>query len=263
MLDELIRQTEKDRLATLQEIRSASRDPILPEPKSERVETPSPAPSRQPLVVKVSHPPKPEPAPVPAPIKPEVAGLKLEPTPETKIKVDPEIQRAGAKSGPPDTRATSELAEEAPPEADETPEDDQALAITETRFCRRVHGFGSVDPLPPGETLKPGRKVWLYAELTGVRYDPDEDGFRSRIASRLELFRKPGGGPVRAVDSVWVETTPDAEDFCRHRRRDYFVNYVIPLPKSTKPGEYVLRLSVTDLLSNRVTTSDVPLSIAP
>lgn len=261
MLDELIRQTEKDRLATLQEIKSASRDPIMPEPKTERVEPPSPAPTGQPRVVKVSLPPKPD--PVPAPIKPEVAGLKLEPTPETRIKTDPEIQRAGSESEPPDAEAKSDTAEAAPLETGETSEEERALAITETRFCRRVHGFGSVDPLPPGETLKAGQKVWLYAELTGVRYDPDEDGFRSRIASRLELFHTPEEGPVRAADSVWVETTPDVEDLCRHRRRDYFVNYVIPLPKSTKPGEYVLRLSVTDLLSNRVTTSDLPLSIAP
>jgi len=263
MLDELIRQTEKDRLATLQEIKIASRDPILPAPKTERIESPAAAPIEQPRVVKVSLPPKPEPVPVPAPIKPESAGLKLEPTPETKIKTDPKIQRTGTESEPPDAGATSEPVEEALPESEETTEDEKTLAITETRFCRRVHGFGSVDPLPPGETLKAGQKVWLYAELTGVRYDPDENGFRSRIASRLELFRTPEEGPVRAVDSVWVETTPDAEDSCRHRRRDYFVNYVIPLPKSTKPGEYVLRLSVTDLLSNRVTTSDLPLSIAP
>ena len=54
-----------------------------------------------------------------------------------------------------------------------------------------------------------------------------------------------------------------AEDVCASRRRDFFVNYVFKLPQTLPPGSYRLRLTQTDLVANRSTSSEIPLEIIP
>jgi len=128
--------------------------------------------------------------------------------------------------------------------------------ISELRLCRKVTGFGSFEPL--NETsVKAGQTVLIYCEMTGLRYEPKDDGFVSRVSSRIEI-RPAGGGPIR-----WEHELGAGEDVCRRRRHDYYVNYRVELPKSLAPGSYDLRLTQTDLLANRSTSAEMPLNITP
>jgi hypothetical protein len=130
------------------------------------------------------------------------------------------------------------------------------LGIGDMRLCRRVYGFGSLDPLTD-ERIKVAQNLLLYCELTGIQYEERGADFVSRISSRIEVKRA-GGGPV-----LWSKEFGDAQDNCHRRRRDYYVNYSFHLPRSLGPGSYRLRLLQTDLVAARSASSEIPLEITP
>jgi len=136
------------------------------------------------------------------------------------------------------------------------PEDDAAPEINDLRLCRGVSGFGSFEPL--NETsVKAGQHLLIYCEMTGLRYEAKDDGYVSRISSRIEI-RPAGGGPTQ-----WDHELGAAEDVCRRRRHDYYVNYRVDLPRSLAPGSYNLRLTQTDLIANHSTAAEIPLVVTP
>ena len=128
------------------------------------------------------------------------------------------------------------------------------LGMGEPQLCRRVLGFGSFEPLRD-ERVKVGQHLLIYCELTGIQYEERGTDFVSRISSRVEV--KPAeGGTV-----LWSRALGDAQDVCRHPRRDYYVNFVFDLPKTLGPGSYRLRLLQTDLVAGNSTSSEIPLEI--
>jgi hypothetical protein len=135
-------------------------------------------------------------------------------------------------------------------------EDRVPLGIADLRLCRNVLGFGAFEPLE-SSALKPGQAVIIYCELTGLRYEEREGSFVSRLRSRVELVA------ARDGKHVWGQSLGEAEDRCRNRRRDNYVNYRINLPASISPGEYHLRLIQTDLVADRTTSSELPVAITP
>jgi hypothetical protein len=135
-----------------------------------------------------------------------------------------------------------------------TPVDGGLIGISDLRLCRSIAGFGSFEPLAD-ERVKAGQRLLVYCELTGLQYEVRDAGFVSRISSRVELKSAPGG-PV-----IWEQELGDAEDACRRRRRDYYVNYFVDLPKALHPGSYRLRLLQTDLVAGSATSSEIPLEV--
>jgi hypothetical protein len=131
-----------------------------------------------------------------------------------------------------------------------------SLGVSELHLCRKVHGFGSFEPLN-ATALKSGQRLLLYCEVTGLEYQPKERGFLSRLSSRIE---------IKAADSGLLQSEQElgsAEELFGRRRRDNYVNYVIELPKSLPPGNYSLKLIQTDLVANRSTSAEIPLQIVP
>jgi hypothetical protein len=140
------------------------------------------------------------------------------------------------------------------PGAGET--DQPPFALSELRICAKVHGFGSIEPLDPAK-LQAGQRVLLYCEVGGIAYEPLDDLVRSRLSSRIEI-QGANNGPI-----LWSYDLGSAEDVCRRRRRDYFVNYVLELPRGLAPGRYQVRLSQTDLVSSRSTSAELAIQIIP
>jgi len=133
-------------------------------------------------------------------------------------------------------------------------EDRVPLGATELRLCRKVYGFGSFEPLP-ASALKAGQPILIYCELTGLRYQARETGYVSRLSSQVELVS------VKDGTKVWEQSLGEAEDQCRSRRRDNYVNYRITLPPTITPGDYRLRLTQTDLVANQSASSELSLTV--
>jgi hypothetical protein len=130
------------------------------------------------------------------------------------------------------------------------------LRIGDLQVCHKVLGFGHFETIDPA-TLKAGQALIVYCEMSGLKYSTEQGGFRSRLASRVELVARKDGR------LVWSQDLGMAEDLCRHRRRDYYVNYRLTLPASLSPGAYELRLTQTDLNSNRSASSSLALELRP
>jgi hypothetical protein len=145
----------------------------------------------------------------------------------------------------------AEVSSTIPPLEELTP-----FGVSELHLCRKVHGFGSFEGL--NETaLKAGQRLLLYCEVTGLEYQAKDHGFLSRLASRIEI-KSADGGRLQ-----WEQDLGSAADLFGRRRRDYYVNYRIELPKSLSPGSYRLKLTQTDLVANRSTSAEIPLQIVP
>ena len=139
------------------------------------------------------------------------------------------------------------------PEADDEVE---ALGIGKLCLCRKIVGFGLFEPLSEPR-IKVGKRILLYCEMTGMQYEPREASFVSRLSSKIEI------GSAHDNQCQWAHELGPAEDVCASRRRDFFVNYVFKLPQTLPPGSYRLRLTQTDLVANRTTSSEIPLEIIP
>jgi hypothetical protein len=146
-------------------------------------------------------------------------------------------------SASPDLRAAAQAIEAEAP-----------LAILDLQFCRKVSGFGNFDSLT-GHTLRPGQTFILYCEMGGLQYDPKGAGFHSKLESRAEIVSDRGGA------TVWKQSLGTAEDTCRHRRRDYYVNYRLTLPGSLPKGSYQFRLIQKDLLAGRETSQSLAIAV--
>jgi hypothetical protein len=134
-------------------------------------------------------------------------------------------------------------------------EDRVPLGLSNLRVCRNVLGFGSFEPLETSG-LKPGQPIILYCELTGLHYRTKGSSFVSRLSSRVELV------DVRDNSKAWELPLGDAEDECRSRRRDNYVNFRINLPSTLRPGDYQLRLTQTDLVASETASIAAPVTIA-
>jgi hypothetical protein len=135
-------------------------------------------------------------------------------------------------------------------------EDRTPLEITELGLCRKVKRFGDYEPLE-AIASRAGHPVILYCEMVGVRYAPEGSVQRSRLASRVEILA------AGRTEPVWTHTLGTAEDLCRHRRRDFYVNYRLTLPASLAPGQYELRLIQDDLVASQTASRSMVLVIAP
>jgi hypothetical protein len=132
------------------------------------------------------------------------------------------------------------------------------FAMVEMQLCRKVRSFGNYDPLDLG-TLHAGQTVTVYCELEGLRHTDVEGGFRTELASKLEL-RRPSDDSV-----VWSLDLGRAEDICRKPRRDYYINYRITLPAEAAlpTGPYRVVLSLEDTSSGQKCHREVDLTIQP
>ena len=178
------------------------------------------------------------------------------PKPEPREEKKPAKKPAKTPDPPaPDRAPSSDLPSAIVAEVRE-PEHRAPLGISDLRLCQKVFGFGSFEPLA-GKSVKVGQRLLVYCELTGLQYEARDEGFASRISSRVEV-RPALGGPA-----LWEQDLGAAEDRCRRQRRDYYVNYRVDLPKTLGPGSYTLRFLQTDLLAGSSTTMEIPLEIAP
>jgi hypothetical protein len=137
-----------------------------------------------------------------------------------------------------------------------TLEDRLPLEIAALELCRKVKGFGDYEPI--GEAgCRPGNALIVYCAMVGVRHECDGTLYRSRLASRVEIVAAGDGSPV------WTRALGTADDLCRHRRRDFYVNYRITIPESLAPGSYELRLIQDDLVAGQSASRTVALVVAP
>lgn len=224
--------------------------PLPAPPLSSPADTAEITPPVAPAVVKVTHT-------TPQPLTP--ADLKDALPPRTAAATKP-IEQGDAKpeASPPveESRGTLLDSHDSKAHVPAAAGDAESLAIGKLCLCRKIVGFGLFEPLREPR-IKVGKRMLLYCEMTGMRYEPKEASFVSRLSSKIEI------GLAQESAFQWTHELGPAEDVCASRRRDFFVNYVFNLPQTLPPGSYRLRLTQTDLVANRSTSAEIPLEIIP
>lgn len=133
-------------------------------------------------------------------------------------------------------------------------EDESPLEVSDLRLCRKVKGFGNFEPID-SKACKRGQALIVYCEMSGLHYVSRGEMRHSRLSARVALTSAEGG------ETRWSQELGTAEDVCRHRRRDYYVNYRITLPESLPPGEYSLTLTQNDEIAGRSASAAIPVTI--
>jgi hypothetical protein len=117
------------------------------------------------------------------------------------------------------------------------------LRVHNLAFCEQVYDFGAYEACPMNR-FPAGRQVTLYAEVENYRSRPTEKGFHTSLASSYEVVTEKG-------ERVAGGEFPQVEDYCRNRRRDFHIQYTLPVPSQGRPGNYRLKLTILDNLSGK------------
>ncbi len=122
------------------------------------------------------------------------------------------------------------------------------LRVPTVALCSRVNAFGVYEQLPEG-ALREGvhNQAIVYFEIENFASQETEDGrYRSVIRDRFEVMSLDGA-------LLWEHEEPNIEDVSRSHREDFFVAQRITLPPSLEGGDYVLKVTVEDLLADKRT----------
>jgi hypothetical protein len=128
------------------------------------------------------------------------------------------------------------------------------LDVRNLTFVESVDGYGAYQSARKTQ-FEPGQKVTLYAEVENYHSESTEQGNRVSLGTSYKIVDESG----RRVDGGQF---PDVLDQCKNHRRDFHIQYAIPLPKRVYPGSYQLQLIVTDNQTGKIGQASLPFKIA-
>lgn len=133
------------------------------------------------------------------------------------------------------------------------------LEVGDIAFCSGITNFGNYKRF---ETYKfePGQHVALYAEIRNfVSQSTDDNNYRALLQSTIEFLTPGRDGPLsgRTVSDPGPWKLEPTEDLCKYPRNDFYIAYEFDIPRNLPQGPYVLKLTVTDQLGEKVSESTV------
>lgn len=130
------------------------------------------------------------------------------------------------------------------------------IRLKNVQFVKDWQAFGVF--LERGEDCRAGEEVGVYMELENPTIRTTAQGFNVSASIRYEILDKTAN-IVEKSDKIPVEETTPSQ------KRDYCIHLPIFLPKSLEPGQYQLRINVTDMNSEKLqyTEEQIPLRVLP
>lgn len=128
------------------------------------------------------------------------------------------------------------------------------LIVRNLAFVTRVDNYGTFTPFDKYE-FRPEQRVILYAEIENFKSKETPQGYHTALKSSYQIFDSRG---QRVADHEFSAN----EEYCRNRRRDFFIGYGFSMPRRIYPGKYVLQLTVADLNSQKIGQSSIEFTIA-
>lgn len=132
---------------------------------------------------------------------------------------------------------------------------DASLQIPKVILCNSVESFGVYREITGGFVAGRPRDVVVYTEVDNFNAEhTQDDRYRTQMAMDIVLIDPDGAETMR-------RNWPKIEDVSRNLRRDFYIPKVITLPASMMPGQHILRVTVRDLLGNKITQHQVPIRV--
>ncbi len=135
--------------------------------------------------------------------------------------------------------------------------DRRPVRIGHVELCRRVRGFGVYEPFEQRVFLA-GREqpVIIYAELKHFRaQETNHERYQVKLSQEVVLYNEADGL------AVWRQPKVDILDESRNRRHDFFVVQMIRLPARLNVGKYLLKVRMTDRISESLDESTIPIQL--
>lgn len=129
------------------------------------------------------------------------------------------------------------------------------LSITEPIFCRAVHSYGNYEEFDRYD-FRSTEGVVVYWETRNFSSVESAEGYRTRMQAEFEILDSLGNRRHRFEQKF-------KDDVCRTRRHDYFNVVVFEWPRDLTPGDYVMKVTVTDLASQKVAEKQRKFRIVP
>jgi hypothetical protein len=132
------------------------------------------------------------------------------------------------------------------------------LTISSIQLCTKVDSYGKYTLADPHYKAGQENPVIVYTEISNFTSELDDAHLWQTKLSQQAILYTETGVPV------WPEksTAEPVIDQCHNRRHDFFVANVVRLPATLSPGHYLLKVTVTDQLADRVAEATTPLDIA-
>ena len=127
------------------------------------------------------------------------------------------------------------------------------LVIRNLSFITEVKSYGDVKPFEKYEFAH-DQQVMLYAEVENFKSEETSKGFHTVLGGNYQIFDSRG----QRVDKRELQTI---EEYCRSPRRDFFVEYLLRIPKRLSPGKYTLQLTLDDLQGQKVAQSSIQFTV--
>ena len=132
----------------------------------------------------------------------------------------------------------------------------QALAplrVSTVAVCKKVDWFGVYEPLD-AQKLYQDRFV-LYCEVTGFQSRLADRGmWETRLMEQYTLSDDMGNVVLENQPTLFVDAS-------RSRRHDFFTARIVRLTKPITPGDYTLRVRLTDQLSSKSAQASIAVRI--
>jgi len=132
------------------------------------------------------------------------------------------------------------------------------LTIPTIALCTRVDSFGVYRPVASSRfAAGKDNEVIVYCELANfTSVQNGEKLWETRLKQEIVLYTDAGL-------AVWPEKS-NAQlfvDLARNRRHDFFIPRKIKLPAALTIGRYLLKVTITDVQSNRLAEATAPVEI--
>lgn len=130
------------------------------------------------------------------------------------------------------------------------------LEIPMLVFCTKITNFGVYDAVKK-PVFRAGERALIYAEIENFssKLNRTDGRYLTLLKSTISIYKEKGG---KATEDIEFKAT---KDLCLRRRRDYFHSYVIDLPRKLAPGEYQLKLMVTDMVGEKIAVETMKFTI--
>jgi len=124
------------------------------------------------------------------------------------------------------------------------------LELRGLNFCNQIYGFGDIEKFAGGNEFTPGTQVLVYAEVSNFKSELGADGrYHSKLKPSYEILRPGGQGQL-----IEQKNVAPIEDICNNHRQDFYFYIKLSIPEQIAQGPYVLRLTVEDELSHKLST---------
>lgn len=129
------------------------------------------------------------------------------------------------------------------------------LELRSVTFCQRIDSYGNFERLSRDQ-FPPGSAVLLYAEVENFgSISAEGDRQMTSLKSTIEFFKSGSDKPIQTIPFKVTQ------DYCRTKRRDFYLAFEFSIPQQLEAGVYSLVLRTEDQVAKKVASQKINFSV--